>query len=214
MSFLGLHAPPPREENLFKRIFWPADQPYEADSLGQQGMWVCLLVAAISAVVSVYTGHPLIGLLLLLFYGLGGMGVREHSVAAAVIVAVGYLASAGMVMLLGRPPGVLDIAIAGLLLANIRGTRIAAKWKRRAFTESDLGSEGEMFPARLNTTFGDKLIDQWPARFWPRGRFVFFAVAAIYGVLFLIGVVGTLRMKTTQRPAPEEIQLQVTPDNR
>lgn len=200
MSTLGLSGEPSRDENIFKRIFWPANQPYEADSLGQQGMWVCLVVAVISVGVSAATGHPVIALLLLLFYGLGGMGVREHSVAAAIVVALGYLLSGAMVVLLGRPPGLLDIAVTCVLLANIRGTVIASRWKKVA--------DPELFPQRLSTTFTDKLIDQWPARFWPKGRFVFFAVAAMYMVLFALGVVGTMRLRAEQRLQQQQLLLQ------
>jgi hypothetical protein len=202
MSMLGLDGAPHREENFIKRMFWPANQPYAVDSLGQQGLWVCLAVAIISTVVSVVSGHPFIALLVLLFYWTGGMGVREHSMAAAVLLTMGYLGSVLMVVLLGGLPGILDVLIAGLLLANIRGTYIASSWKKRA--------EPDSFPERLNSTFTDKLIDQWPARFWPKGRFAFFAVAAIYASLFVLGVVGTMRLRAQQRLEPQENQLQVT----
>ena len=206
MSTLGLSGEPSREENIFKRMFWPANQPYEVDALGQQGLWVCLVVAVISAVVSVITGHPLIGLLVFLFYWLGGMGVREHSVAAALLLALGYVSSAAIVVLVGRSPGILDVIIVALLLANIRGTYIASAWKSRAAPES--------FPERLNTTFSDKLIDQWPARFWPKGRFCFFGVAVVYAVLFVLGMVGTLRLRAKQQAQQQEIELQVAPPSR
>ena len=187
-------------------MFWPANQPYEADTLGQQGLWVCIVVAVVSAGFALVQGHPLLGLLLLAFYWTGGMGVRVHSVTAAVIVAAGYLGSVIMAVLLGALPGVLDVIISGLLLANIRGTYIAASWKRRG--------EPDMFPERLNTSFTDRLIDQWPARFWPSGQFLFYAVAFVYGALFVLGVIGTLRLRAAQRPQPQEIQLQVAPPSR
>ncbi len=215
MSILGLSGEASREENIFKRIFWPANQPYEADSLGQQGLWVCIVVAVIAAAVSVLTGHPLIAVLMLLFYWLGGMGVREHSVAAAVLVALGYLASGAIVVLLGRSLGLLDIAIACVLLANVRGTVIASRWKKVA--------DPDLFPQRLNTTFSDKLIDQWPARFWPSGRFSFFAVAIVFAGLLAFEVVGTLRLRAAlQTQQQEELleqnvqpeQLQVSPPSR
>jgi hypothetical protein len=206
MGTLGLNGPPPREENLFKRIFWPANQPYKADSLGQQGLWVCIVVGLVSAGFAFFQGNPLLGLLVLAFYWTGGMGVREHSVAAAIIVAAGYSSSAMIVVLLGGSPGILDLIIMGLLLVNIRGTWIASSWKRR-------GDPGT-FPERLNSNFTDKLIDQWPVRFWPRGQFLFYAVAFVYAGLFALGVVGTLRLRAAQRPQPQELQLQVTPPSR
>jgi len=207
MSTLGLHGSPPKDENFFKRMFWPANQPYEADALGQQGLWVCIAVALLSAVFAVIQGHPLLALLLLAFYWTGGMGIREHSMAAAVIVAAGYLGSVVMAVLLGALPGVLDVIVSALLLANIRGTYIASSWKRR-------GVEPGVFPDRLNSTFTDRLIDQWPARFWPGGKFLFFTIAAVYGFLFVMGAIGTMRLRAGQRPQPKEIQLQVAPPSR
>lgn len=89
MSTLGLDGTPHKEDNLFKRLFWPSDSPYEVDMLGQQGMWVCLIVGALSSGGMAMGGHPLLAILNLLFYWVGGIGVREHAIAAAILVAAG-----------------------------------------------------------------------------------------------------------------------------
>jgi hypothetical protein len=184
MSMLGLDSEPTKDDNLFQRLFWPSNQPGEMDTLGQQGFWVCLIVGLISGVVSILTGHPVVGLLVAVFYWLGGIGVREHSVVAAVFVAVGYLLSVLAAVFTLRVPGMLDIICSGLLLANIRGTYIAAKWKK-------LG-DPEAFPDRLDGSFSDWLVDQMPARVWPAGQFVFYVVRALYVLLLLLGAIGIM----------------------
>jgi hypothetical protein len=199
MSTLGLDDAPSHEDNIFKRIFWPGNQPYEVDSLGQQGLWVCIVVAVVSLVGSVVTGHPLVGLLFAAFYWMGGMGVREGSIAAAVIVAAGYIAAASLVVIMGRPPGVLDIAITIVLLANIRGTWIAASWKKRG--------AADMFPDRIDQTWTDKLIDQWPPKFWPNGQYAFYVVTLLVVVLMALSGYGLSKQRARMRQI-QQIELQ------
>ena len=69
-----------KDDNLFKRLFWPSNHPGEVDALGQQGFWICLIVGLVSGVMLLLTVHPFIGLLTMAFFWLGGIGVREHSV--------------------------------------------------------------------------------------------------------------------------------------
>jgi hypothetical protein len=39
-------------DNLFKRLFWPRiESHYDVDLLGQQGFWVCSIVAVLSLIV-------------------------------------------------------------------------------------------------------------------------------------------------------------------
>jgi hypothetical protein len=161
------------------------------DTLGQQGFWVCLIVGLISGVIVILTGHPFIALLTMVFMWLGGIGVREHSVAAAIFVAGAYLLNILVSLLAGVPPGALDILITGLLLANIRGTYIAAAWQEKGALEE--------FPERLNAAFFDWLVDQLPAKLWPAGRFVFYVVGAIYVMLLILGSFGLLLMHRASR---------------
>jgi membrane protein implicated in regulation of membrane protease activity len=59
------------------------------------------------------------------------MGVREHSRAAAIIVAAFFLFNlAGSAVVIGMPPGFIPLGILCLLLANIRGTWIASRWQK------------------------------------------------------------------------------------
>lgn len=203
MSILGLDGTPEQEENIFKRIFWPRNEPYAVDSLGQQGFWVCFGVGLISGVVSLITGHPLLAILVICFYWMGGVGVREHSVPAAILVTGAYFLSVGLVIWSGRPPGLLDIAIGVILLSNIRGTYIASAWKRTG--------DPDLFPDRMKTTFRDKLVDQWPRAVWPKGKFVFFSAGFCYGVLLVLGMIGTAHLRaqrgTTPAVTTEELKI-------
>lgn len=201
MSTLGLDGRPEEQDNIFQRIFWPSNHAGEADALGQQGFWVCLIVGVISAGISLFTGHFLIGLLVFGFYWFGGMGVREHSISAAIIVALGYIAALVFAVSTGHFPGFLDIAITVILLANIRGTYIASSWKAKG--------DPEVFPDRMNVTFFDRLVDQLPAKLWPKGRYAFFCLGVIYGALLALGTVGILRAPPHQSSQPQEIELRL-----
>jgi hypothetical protein len=145
MGYLGLDETPVKDDNLFQRLFWPSDHAGETDALGKQGFWVCWIVALISLIVLTLQGHLFIGLLQFAFFALGGVGVREHSVSAATLVAVGFWANQILGMFQGQFPGILVIAGGVLLIANIRGTYIAERWAKRG--------DPDAFPERMNTTF-------------------------------------------------------------
>jgi len=88
METLGLSGPPVRNENIFRRIFWPSADSVDADMLGQQGFWICLLLALLTVIEATFRGHVLLGVLFAIFYFLGGIGVREHDIASAISVTV------------------------------------------------------------------------------------------------------------------------------
>lgn len=205
MSTLGLDGRPQSEDTLLQRIFWPRNHAGDADALGQQGYWVCLFVGVISAGISVFTGHPFLGLLVLAFYWLGGIGVREHSVAAAIIVALGYIAAFVFAVALGRFPGLVDLAITAILLGNIRGTYVASSWRAKG--------DPEVFPDRLNTTFFDWLVDQLPAKLWPKGRYAFFSVTVLYAALMAFAMVGIMHRSAMRGVQQQEIELQQPASN-
>jgi hypothetical protein len=201
---LGISDKQQEPDNFFRRIFWPSNHPSDVDLLGQQGFWVCMFVAAVSTIQGVVSGHWIVYLFFALVYALGGIGVREHSRAAAVCISVLYLVSMGGTALLERAvPGVLTLAALGLLLANIRGTWIAARWKATA-TEDDL-------PTRFNENWRDWLVDIMPPHVWPRGRYAFFGLYAIAFLLTIVGLVATATHKV--RPEnPDVHDYVVTPD--
>lgn len=203
MGFLGLDETPVKDDNLFQRLFWPSDHAGETDTLGQQGFWVCLVVGVISLAGLSLQGHWILGVFTFLFYGLGGVGVREHSQPAAMLVALAYLLNVlAQVFATGSPPGAIQTLVTLLLLANVRGTWVAAKWAE--------SGDPEAMPERMNQTFGDKLVDQMPARVWPLGRVPFFCIAGLYVVLSIAGAVALaigsarLRAKTLQPPQNDQ----------
>jgi len=107
-------------------------------------------------------------------YVVGGMGVRESSWPAATMILIFYVLNQ---LGSGRPPGVMSILIAAVLLSNVRATFLASRWRPAA--------EDEDRPTRFNETFRDKLVDQLPPKLWPALRIPFF-IAASFLLLFLI----------------------------
>lgn len=178
METLGLSGLPQPRDSLFRRLFWPSDNASDADMLGQQGFWLCLFIGLLSLVVLSLQGHWISGVITVVVFSLGGIGVREHDLFAAISVAVIYVANIAGMIVLGRPPGILSFFAALLLLGNIRGCRIAAKWSRL---------DPESIPVRMNETWQDKLVDQMPARVWPKARYAYYVIAIVF---FLVSIAG------------------------
>jgi hypothetical protein len=176
MQTLGLSESSPRTESRLKSLFWPSIQTAaDLDYLGSQGYWVCAIVAVFSFAVTAFTGHPIAGVATLLFYYLGGVGVREHSRYAAVVVFVLYIADT---LLSG--PGVLKVFIAALLLSNIRATWIASQWKPE--------SDEAVLPPRFSETWSDKFADQLPMWLWPKVRIAYYIFSAGFLILAAVGL--------------------------
>lgn len=177
MQTLGLSDSTPHTESRLKSLFWPSIKTgSDVDYLGRQGFWVCTVVAVMSFVFLVVLDRAVIGLLVLLFYFLGGVGVRERSRYAATVVFVLYLLDTlflGVGLLSGG--GVIRVILLGLLLSNLRATWIASGWQP--------GSEDAILPPRLGDTWGDKLADQLPMWLWPRGRILYYIFSAGFLIL-------------------------------
>ena len=176
MQTLGLSDSTPRTEGRLKSLFWPSIQSgADVDYLGAQGYWVCAGVAVISFAVFVALRQPLTGVFVLLFYYLGGVGVRERSRFAAVAVFVMYAAD-----LLLSPFSIVRVLLSALLLSNLRATWIAALWRPE--------SEEAALPPRLAATWGDKFADRFPMWLWPKIRIFYYVYAVCYLVLVDIGL--------------------------
>lgn len=205
MQTLGLSSEQRPTDGFLKRLFWPTiENYYDLDLVNQQGFWVCFGVGLLTLILSATTGSPFIGLLIAVIFWLGGMGVRERSIAAAVLVFGCYfvdkIASIEMLVLgrgaTGANP-VLGLVAMALLLANVRATILARRWRGAEFAET----AGEL-PERSNSTFGDKLVNQLPPRIWPVGRFVFFPLVGLYLLLVVIGMLA-MPFLPAKHKAPE-----------
>lgn len=177
MQTLGLSDSTPRSESRLQSLFWPSVQnAADVDYLGAQGYWICTLVAAVSCVFLVATGHAIVGTMVLLFYYLGGVGVREGSTYAAAMVLSIY-ALDSMV----SPPSVGRILIGVMLLSNVRATWIASRWKPE--------SEEAAPQPRLGDTWGDKFADKFPSWLWPKIRVIYYIFSACMLALFAVALV-------------------------
>jgi hypothetical protein len=209
MQTLGLSSQPQPADNLFKRLFWPTiESQYDVDLLGQQGFWICTIVAVVSLIVMVILGTPITGVFASVAFFLGGCGVRQRSVAAAALVFSLYLVNfvGGIVIgSVGNP--VIPPVILMLLFANVRATVLSRRWMARPVDPID-----QEFPERSMTTITDRFANKLPAALWPKTRYVFFPLA---GALLFLTIAGLVIMKrqAVERATPpdDSTTLEVTP---
>jgi hypothetical protein len=186
MQTLGLSDSTTRTESRLKSLFWPSIQSgADVDYLAVQGFWVCTIVGLVSCAFRVLAGQPISGLLVLLLFHFGGVGVREHNPFAAAITLVYYLVDffASVVFLFLNSPGVgvLRVIIIALLFSNLRATWIAGNWKP--------DSEEAALPPRFGETFVDKLVDKWPAFIWPRVKALYYIFSFLYLAMIVAGLI-------------------------
>jgi hypothetical protein len=194
MQTLGLSDSDPRSEGRLKSLFWPSIQSgADVDYLGAQGYWVCAFIGAISFLFLLLQGKPILGIALLVFFYLGGVGVRERDLLAAVIVFVYYLfdtLTSIIFLMVASPSGmVVRVIITALLLSNLRATWMASSWRA--------DSEQAALPPRLGDTWSDKFADRWPAVIWPRVRIPYYILSCLF---LLLGAMGITNMILRSRP--------------
>jgi hypothetical protein len=183
MQTLGLSDSTTRTEGRLKSLFWPSIQTGDdVDYLGTQGFWVCIIVAVLSLVVSTFAGHEIIGAVVLLFFFLGGVGVREHSPYAASVVLLLYVVDT-----VAAGPNALRLGIAAVLFSNLRATWIASRWNP-ASTEAAA-------PPRLRETWSDRFADTMPMWLWPKARYFFYVFSIAFLMLEALGVMVILRRR-------------------
>jgi hypothetical protein len=194
MQTLGLSGESKRSDGWLKSIFWPTvENAWDVDYLGQQGFWLCFLIAIFQAGFSLLTGNPLLiaaGVFGAFLYYVGGMGVREKNWPAAAIIFACYFVETLLSALSGAfltPGGVVRIIFLGLLLSNVRATFIASEWKPVA--------EGEDRPERFNDSLRDKLVDAWPPRLWRALQIPFYVLGAIWFLLSLLGLLAAMLVR-------------------
>lgn len=199
MSTLGLSGPPQQEEGLFRRLLWPSVRnSHDVNLLGQQGFWICEAVGALSAIFLAFTGHPIEAAVTFVFYALGGFGLREGSITAAALVFAAWILD--QIAAIGTHRGgigIVQLVIAAILLANMRGTIAAAGWKKRAAQTGKMDLE----PMRFNETLVDKFRDQLSRRTWPALRYVFYVFGTGVVAIELVGAF-MLYLHPHQGPPP------------
>ena len=198
MQTLGLSSKPQAADNIFKRLFWPSiESGYDVDLLGQQGFWLCLAVAAVSGLSILMSGSPTIAAVYAMTFFLGGCGVRERSIAAAVIVFVLYGSNIFVQTLAGGFGNPLITAVVVMLLfSNIRATVLTRMWSESPADEA----ERSELPERGTATVKDRLANVLPGKLWPIWRFVFYPMSVVVMTLFLLAVFALERVRS--QPVP------------
>ena len=188
MQTLGLAGESRRSDGWLKSIFWPTvENAWDVDYLGQQGFWLCVIVALLQIAAGALSANLLVFLINLvsaIVFALGAMGVREANWPAAALVFALYFSGILYRLALGGLPGVLSIAVAAVLLSNLRAAYLASDWRPT--------SEEEDRPTRFAESWRDQLVDQLPAKVWPVLRLPFFALSVAVLLLSLVALAGTV----------------------
>jgi hypothetical protein len=188
MQTLGLSSESKRSDGPLKSIFCPTvDNAWDVDYLGRQGFTICTVVALFELVPAVFAGNPvylLAGVIASLIFLVGGMGVREGSWPAAAMVFSLFLVGQLNFLAQGRFPGILSLIAAAVLLSNLRAAFLASSW-RPAGPDEDK-------PTRFHESTMDFLVDQLPAKVWPKLETAFYALGGAFLALTLIGLGLTL----------------------
>jgi len=177
MQTLGLSNATPRTEGRLKSLFWPSIRnSSDVDYLGVQGYWLCGIVAIVAFLSWLAAGQPVLGVFVLLFYYLGGVGVRERSRYAAAAVFLIYLID----MAVGA--GLIRVIIAGVLFSNLRATWVAAGWNPE--------SNEAIRPPRMEDSWSDRFTDKLPPWLWPKVRVLFYVLSIVFTLLSVVGAVA------------------------
>ena len=194
MQTLGLASEQKPTDGMLKRLFWPTiENAYDVDLIGKQGFWLCVMVAVLSAVSLAVMGHGFYGIFVALSYLLAGIGVRERSLPAAVVIFSCYLLDRviGLILIpygLGGSSPLVGTVVLMLLFANVRATWLARNWSR-----SGRNDDVVEFPTSVNTSFADRFANVWPRAIWPSGQFLFYPLAAALVVLMIVGTATLVR---------------------
>lgn len=175
MQTLGISNSTLRSDNRLKNIFWPTiHSGSDVDTVGSQGYWICTIVAVATFVTSAFAGHPIIGFSGLLYYYFGGVGVRQQSCYAAVVVFVMFVLNTVL------SPGIVSFFACVLLLSVLRATFIASFWEPETVEEE--------MPVRFSETWSDRFADKLPLWLWPKVRIAYYIYSAGYLALTTLGL--------------------------
>jgi hypothetical protein len=199
MQILGLARSTQKMGRRLKTLLWPTIRTrVDLDTVTTQGFCICALMgcvmaaavflairellqilrpseATFSALAGIAMWPAVTGALAVAFILLAGIGSRMRSRFAATAAFAAVLLDAAIKQIeLGTGFGVMRLVLLALLLANVRGTWLAASFHP---------SESDLPPIRHGGTWRSKLADQWPAAIWPWGRYLFYLLAGLGPVL-------------------------------
>ena len=193
MQTLGLSGESRRSDGWLKSVFWPTvENAWDVDYLGQQGFWICVVVAVFQFVAGALTGNPIIfatNALMTLVFLIGAMGVREACWPAAAMVFAIYFVNILAALAMGGLPSPLAILFAAILLSNLRAAILASQWRP--------AGEDEDRPTRFNESLRDKLVDQLPRKAWPTLQWPFYVLSVILLLLSVLGVSALVLHRVT-----------------
>jgi hypothetical protein len=188
MQTLGLSSVSRRSDGWVKSLLWPSvENAWDVDYLGQQGMWICTVLAVATLIFSAISANPvliLIGSLSACFYLLGGMGIREANWPAAALVFAVYSVDILVRIASVQMPSIFSIVFAIVLLSNLRAAFLASEWR-------PLGPDEDR-PTRFSETLADKYVDQLPRRLWPKLHVAFLVFGIAFLLLSLTGLATTV----------------------
>lgn len=189
MQTLGLSDSTPRTENRLKSLFWPTIRnDNDVDYLTQQGFWLCFVMGVFTIVLGTIQGQVSDAALQGIFLVLAGIGMRERSRAAAISAFAAYLLETLVLQkYVGQGFGMIRIFALALLLANVRGIFLCARWA---------GNPDEVPLPRLTETLVDKLVNVLPRAVWPWMRYVFFIFALVEIGFLIFALAAPLPLKS------------------
>ncbi|MBY0502936.1 MAG: hypothetical protein K2X03_03435 [Bryobacteraceae bacterium] len=181
METLNISDQTARSESRWKTLFWPTLQnDVDVDTVTRQGFWLCAVVGVASLLFSAMAGQLAAGIIEGSFFFLAGIGVRRRSITAALGALAIYSLTTFILLRIGQF-GVVRIFMMALLLANVRGIWLTARFRAEA---------QEPPPLPMDRTWSERLSDRLPLAVWPWGRWLFYLLLP----LMLAGSVFVLVM--------------------
>jgi hypothetical protein len=183
-------------------LLWPKIRnEWDVNDLGRQGFWLCLIIALfqlIAAAIVPDVWMRLLAVLSAVVFVVGAMGIREANWPAAALMFVFFAITLGDNIVNGRMPSILHFIAGLILLSNVRAAFLASRWQPIA--------EGDIRPSRPTRSFGDRLANRIPSKWWPRPRVAFFAVATLLVLFTFLDFAIALQDRMSAQAAPVATQ--------
>ena len=185
METLSL-TPGPKEQNWFKRIFWPQlEDEADVHDAARHGYYACLLICLSTLVMMVLAGFPIGALVDIFFFLMAGVGIRQLSRLASVAAFMMFLVERAAALVSGQagPFSILGLLMGAILLNSVR----AAYAARELRPAGDIDAIANPPMVASSDLWG--WLDTLPWILWPKLRvaFMFYLVGLI--AMMLVGVV-------------------------